>query len=129
MSTLPQDLKYTTEHEWARLDGDVITVGITDHAQEALGDITYVELPPVGQSVDQNDTLCAVESTKAASDVFSPVAGEVVEVNQALEDAPEAVNEDPYGTGWICRIKTTDTSQLDGLMDPAAYQTFLEDNE
>lgn len=123
---VPEGLRYTAEHEWIRVEGDVATVGITDHAQQALGEITYVELPPVGKQVLAAEELAAVESAKAASDVFAPLAGAVAEVNEALEDAPEQVNQDPYGEGWICKIKLADPAEAQGLMDAAQYCGILE---
>ncbi|MEM6819533.1 MAG: glycine cleavage system protein GcvH [Pseudomonadota bacterium] len=127
MSEVPGDLVYTEEHEWLRLedDGSVI-LGITQHAQEALGDLVYVELPEVGQSLTAGDGVAVVESVKAASDVYSPLEAEVVAVNDALADAPEKVNEDPYGDGWIARITPTDRSALEQLMSADAYQEFLD---
>ena len=128
MSEIPTDLRYTTDHEWLRATGDgVVEVGVTDHAQEALGDLVYVEVPEVGATPAAGDACAVVESVKAASDVYAPVAGEVVAVNEALADAPEAVNEDPYGRGWLFRLKTdTDLSEL---MDAAAYQAHLASEE
>ncbi|MEL6214182.1 MAG: glycine cleavage system protein GcvH [Pseudomonadota bacterium] len=127
MSEVPGDLVYTEEHEWLRLedDGSVI-LGITQHAQEALGDLVYVELPEVGQSLTAGDGVAVVESVKAASDVYSPLEAEVVAVNEALADAPEKVNEDPYGDGWIARITPSDRSALEQLMSADAYQEFLD---
>ncbi len=127
MSEVPGDLVYTEEHEWLRLedDGSVI-LGITQHAQEALGDLVYVELPEVGQSLTAGDGVAVVESVKAASDVYSPLEAEVVAVNEALSDAPEKVNEDPYGDGWIARITPSDRSALEQLMSADAYQEFLD---
>ena len=121
MSNTPTDLKYATSHEWARLDGDIITVGITDHAQEALGDLVFVELPEVGDSVNAGDEAGVVESVKAASDIYAPVSGEVVEVNPALEDTPELINSDPYGEGWMYKIKVTEIAELDDMMSADEY--------
>lgn len=115
-------VKYTEDHEWISVDGDVGTVGITDHAQEQLGDVVFVELPDVGAKLAKGDASGVVESVKAASEIYAPVAGEVVEVNQALVDAPQTVNTDPTGAGWFYRIRLSDPSQLDGLMDEAAYK-------
>jgi len=129
MSKLPEDLKYTKDHEWVRDDGDgMVTVGITDHAQELLGDLVFVELPEVGSTLEggSEDGIAVVESVKAASDVFSPVSGEVTAVNEALDDSPETVNEDPYGEGWIFKAKLSDPAQLDSLMDAASYSALLE---
>lgn len=127
MSELPGDLKYTDEHEWLRLEDDgSVVVGITDHAQEALGDLVYVELPEVGATLGAGDGLAVVESVKAASDVYAPIAATVDAVNEALDDAPEKINEDPYGDGWIARITPDDKDALDALMDADAYQAFLD---
>jgi glycine cleavage system H protein len=121
MSNTPTDLKYATSHEWARLDGDIITVGITDHAQEALGDLVFVELPEVGDSINAGDEAGVVESVKAASDIYAPVSGEVVEINPALEDTPELINSDPYGEGWMYKIKVSDLAELDDMMSADEY--------
>ena len=121
MSNTPSDLKYASSHEWARLDGDVVTVGITDHAQEALGDLVYVELPEVGDSVAAGDEAGVVESVKAASDIYAPVSGEIIAVNEALGDTPEIINTDPYNEGWIYKIRVTDVSELDNLMSGEEY--------
>lgn len=122
----PENLKYTNEHEWVRADGDVYTVGITDYAAEQLGDVTYVELPEVGKAVKQHGEAATVESVKAASDVYAPIEGTIAEVNEALEDTPELVNESPYEKGWFFKLKDIDASQLDELMDPAAYADFVK---
>ncbi len=126
MSKIPGDLKYTKDHEWLKLDGEEATVGITDHAQSALGDITFVELPAVGESFSAGDTFGVVESVKAASDLYMPVAGEVIAVNEALEDAPESVNDDPYEAGWIIKIKLSDPAEAEGLLDATAYEGETE---
>ncbi len=128
MSELPGDLKYTNEHEWLRQEEDgTVTIGITDHAQGALGDLVYVELPEVGQEVEIGGEMAVVESVKAASDVYAPISGEVVGVNEALSDDPELINGDAYGEGWIVRMKP---SGDDGeTMDPNAYQAFLDELE
>ncbi|MEL7023180.1 MAG: glycine cleavage system protein GcvH [Pseudomonadota bacterium] len=127
MSEVPGDLIYTQEHEWLRLDDDgSVVIGITEHAQEALGDLVYVELPEVGQTLSSGDGLAVVESVKAASDVYVPIEAEVVGVNEALADAPEKVNEDPYGEGWIARVTPADRDALDALMNADAYQEFLD---
>ena len=125
MST-PSELRYTKEHEWAKVtdDGSVI-VGITAHAQDALGDVVFVELPEVGESFGAEDKFGVVESVKTVSDLYAPCGGEVLEVNTSLEDAPETVNSDPYGDGWIIRIKLADASELDGLMTADAYDAFV----
>ena len=123
MSEFPADLKYAQSHEWARLeDGGVVTVGITDHAQDALGDVVYVELPEVGQDVDSAGEAGVVESVKAASDIYAPVAGTVIAVNETLEDAPETVNQDPFGDGWFFRVQISDPADLDALLDADAYK-------
>lgn len=121
MSHVPTELKYTKEHEWIRREGDLAVVGITDHAQEALGDVVYVELPEVGETTALDDAFGVVESVKAASDLFAPLSGEVVEINEALEDTPEMVNEEPYGDGWMIKIRPSDESEWDKLLDAAAY--------
>ena len=125
----PNDLRYTEEHEWVRLEGDVGTVGITDHAQEALGDIVFVELPEVGRTANRGDEACAIESSKAASDIYAPAGGTVVEVNQAVADNPALVNEDPYGKGWIYKIRLANPKELDGLMDAKAYAAKVAQEE
>jgi glycine cleavage system H protein len=119
-------VKYTDEHEWVRLDGDIATVGITDYAQNQLGDVVYVELPKPGQKVEKGKQAAVVESVKAASEVYAPVTGEVVEANQALVDEPATVNADPMGRGWFMKLRLADKGQLDGLMDQAAYKKFVE---
>ena len=118
--------KFTEDHEYIRVDGDVGTVGISDHAQHALGDVVFVELPAVGKSFSQRGEAAVVESVKAASEVYAPVAGEVIEVNGDLEGTPAKVNEDPLGAGWFMKIRIADAKQLDGLMDEAAYAEFLK---
>ncbi|MEO0345464.1 MAG: glycine cleavage system protein GcvH [Pseudomonadota bacterium] len=127
MNDIPGDLKYTEEHEWLRLEDDgSVVVGITAHAQEALGDLVFVELPEVGQEIDAGDGIAVVESVKAASDVYAPIACTVAAINDALADTPESINEDPYGEGWIARITPGDRGDLDALMSADAYQEFLE---
>jgi glycine cleavage system H protein len=120
------DTQYTDDHEWVRIDGDVATVGITNHAQDQLGDVVFVDLPNVGTAVEKGGDAAVVESVKAASDVFAPLSGEIVEVNSALEDEPSKVNEDAEGAGWFMKIKLSDTSQLAGLMDADAYAKLVE---
>ena len=117
----PDDLRYSKEHEWVRTEGTRATIGITSFAADELGDIVFVELPEVGASLSQFGTFGVVESVKAVSDLFAPVSGEVVEVNESLRDAPELLNADPFGEGWIARLELSDTGQLDALMDAAAY--------
>lgn len=130
MSNVPEDLKYTKEHEWVRDNGDgTVTVGITDHAQKALGDLVFVEVPQAGKQLAAGAACAVVESVKAASDVYSPLAGEVTEVNQALGDAPENINEDAYGDGWIFKLRLSEAGALAGLLDAAAYRRFLEEEE
>ncbi len=118
-------LKYSKDHEWVRVEGDIGTVGISDYAQEQLGDVVYVELPEVGRTVAQNEEAAVVESVKAASEVYAPVSGEVVEVNQALEDDPALVNSDPIGEGWFLALRLSAPGELDGLMDEAAYADYV----
>ena len=117
----PDDLRYSKEHEWVRVDGSRATIGITSFAAEELGDIVFVELPEVGTAIKQFATFGVVESVKAVSDLYAPVSGEVVEVNEALRDAPELLNSDPFGEGWIAKVELADPSELDALMDAAAY--------
>ncbi len=124
--SIPGDLKYSEDHEWARIEGDVATIGVTAHAQEALGDIVFVELPELGRALDKGETFGVVESVKAVSDLFAPLAGEVSEVNELLNDAPESVNKDPYGEGWIVKLKLADASAADELLDAKAYGELLE---
>lgn len=118
-------LKFTEEHEWLKLEGDVATVGITAHAAEQLGDLVFVELPEVGATFEKNGDAATVESVKAASDVYSPLAGEVVEVNQAIVDDPSLVNSDPQGAGWFFKLKLADVADIDGLLDEAAYKDLI----
>ncbi len=125
----PEDLHYTENDEWIRVDGDTGTIGITDYAQDQLSDIVYVELPAVGDAFDQDEEFGVVESVKAAGDMHVPVGGEVTEVNDALEDTPETVNEDPFGAGWFIKVKIADASELDDLMDAEAYQAYCEERE
>jgi glycine cleavage system H protein len=123
----PEELKYTDEHEWVMVEADVVTVGITDFAQDSLGDVVFVELPEVGAALEAGKPLGVVESVKAVSDVYAPVSGEVIEVNEELPDSPELINTSPYEDGWIVKIKISDPSQLDELMDVDAYQAFVEE--
>ena len=122
---VPENLRYTKEHEWLLVEGDTGTVGITDHAQEELGDIVYVDLPRVGTQLTQAAPLGSVESVKAVSEIYCPASGEVTETNGALADAPEKLNEDPYGAGWLVRIKLSDPAQTAGLMSAADYQAYV----
>jgi glycine cleavage system H protein len=126
---LDPSCKYSEDHEWIRVEGDEGVIGITDHAQEELSDIVYVELPEVGDTFDKGDVFATVESVKAASDVYIPVGGEVLEINEKLEDAPEVVNQDPYGEAWFVRIAIGDPSELDDLMDADGYRAFVESLE
>lgn len=123
---IPSELRYSTDHEWVRVDGSVVTIGITEYAQDALGDVVFVEMPEQGAAVAAGETFSEVESTKSVSDIYAPVTGSVTAVNEALESQPELVNSDPYGDGWICRIEMSDPSELDGLMDADAYRTLTE---
>jgi len=127
MSNVPAELKYTKSHEWVSVDGDTATVGITDHAQDLLGDMVFIELPDVGASFEKGDDCAVVESVKAASDVYSPLSGEVLEVNDALADAPEAVNNEPYAS-WLFKLKMSDASQLDEMLDAASYSGVAADD-
>jgi len=122
---LPEDLKYTKDHEWIKIDGDTITVGITDFAQSELGDIVYVEVETVDETLDKDEVFGTVEAVKTVSDLFIPVDGEIIEFNESLEDEPEKVNEDPYGDGWMIKVKVSDESQLDELMDAEAYKAHI----
>ncbi|UCE47129.1 MAG: glycine cleavage system protein GcvH [Phycisphaerales bacterium] len=120
-----EGLLYTKDHEWARIEGDIATIGITDYAQQMLGELVFVELPAIGTECAGNDELAVVESTKAANDIYSPVAGKVIEVNDALESQPELVNQDCYGVGWICRLQISDTKSVESLMDAKQYEEYL----
>ena len=124
--TFDKDVKYLESHEWARKDGDVVVCGISDYAQDSLGDIVFVELPEVGATLKKGDAFGVVESVKAASDVYMPVGGEIAEVNGALEETPETVNEAPFGDGWLIKVKPSDASELDGLMSADEYQKYTE---
>ncbi|MFI5047099.1 MAG: glycine cleavage system protein GcvH [Acidimicrobiia bacterium] len=123
----PDGLRYSTEHEWVRVDGANARVGITDFAQDALGDVVYVQLPAVGAAVVASGSIAEVESTKSVSEIYAPVTGIVVEVNETLNDAPEQVNQDPYGTGWIFVLEVADPAEVDGLMDAAAYRALVDE--
>jgi glycine cleavage system H protein len=123
---IPKGLLYTKDHEWAKIEGDIAIIGITDHAQNQLGELTFVELPDVGKEIKQKGELAVVESSKAASDVYSPVTGKVTEVNAALQSKPEIVNDDCYGAGWICKIQVTDKATTKNLMDTAQYEEYLK---
>jgi len=126
MSDYPQDLQYTKEHEWARKAGDLVIVGVTFHAQEALGDVVYVELPKVGTAITQGKQFGVIESTKAVSELFAPITGKVVEVNVALTKTPDQVNADPYGAGWLVKVEPANPAEFDALLDSAAYVDLLK---
>lgn len=121
-----EDVKYTKDHEWAQANGDIVTIGLSDYAQDQLGEIVFVELPEVGDTFSKGDEFGSVESVKAVSEVYIPISGEIIEINETLEDAPELVNEDCYEGGWLIRVKPSDLSQLDELMDKAAYLEMLK---
>ena len=127
MSTVPDDLRYTSDHEWARIEDGRVRIGITDYAQDALGDVVFVQLPEPGSRVEAGASFSEVESTKSVSDIYAPVAGVVVEVNTDLADAPQRLNEDPYGEGWICVIEPADPSAVGALLDAAAYTELIAD--
>lgn len=122
----PEDLKYTPDHEWVRVDGDTVTVGITDFAQSELGDIVFVEIETEGEELDQEEVFGSVEAVKTVSDLFMPISGEVLELNPKIEESPEIINEDPYGEGWLIKIKMSDAAQLDELMEASAYQETVD---
>lgn len=128
MSNVPEELRYTSDHEWVRLeDGGRLRMGITDYAQDALGDVVFVQLPEPGSKVESGGSFSEVESTKSVSDVYAPLAGTVVEINAELADAPQRLNDDPYGEGWICVIEPSDPTAYEGLLDAAAYQALIAD--
>ena len=129
MANIQENLHYSKDHEWISVDGDTATVGITDYAQHALGDVVYVELPKVGDSLEAHEAFGSVESVKAVSEVFTPIAGEVVEVNDGLNDTPEAVNGDPYGAAWMIKVKMTNTGDADKMMSAAEYEEYLASSE
>jgi len=124
----PEELKYTEDHEWVLVEGDVATIGITDFAQDQLGDVVFVELPEVGDTLEMGKTFGVVESVKAVSDVYAPVNGEVIEVNEELPDGPEALNTSPYEDGWMIKVRLADPTALDDLMDVSGYQKFIEED-
>lgn len=129
MSNIPSELKYATTHEWIRNEGNgIVTVGITEHAQDLLGDMVFVELPDVGDNVTTGDDICVAESVKAASDIYAPVTGEVIEINEELEDAPELVNSDAFGGGWLFKVKMADESELDNLLDAQGYASSIDED-
>ena len=125
MSNVPEDLRYTSDHEWVRTEDGRIRIGITDYAQDALGDVVFVQLPEPGAKVEAGGSFSEVESTKSVSDIYAPVAGTVVEVNNELADAPQRLNEDPYGEGWICTIEPSDPAAVEALLDAAGYQSLI----
>jgi len=129
MTAYPDDRRYTKSHEWIRLDGDVATVGISDHAQKELGEIVFVDLPEAGEIFDAKEEFGTIESVKAVSEIFLPVAGEIIELNKALAEEPAAVNEDPHGDGWLVKIKISSDAELDELMNAADYEKFIEEEE
>ena len=131
MSNIPKNLQYTKTHEWVKKDDEFLTIGITDHAQTMLGDLVYVELPDMQLALEKGDEMTVVESVKTAADVYAPISGVIVEVNKQLESQPDLINQDPYGNGWICRIKPTDMEELDELMDADTYRDTIaeEDSE
>ena len=123
---VPGDLRYSADHEWIAIDGDRAKIGITDYAQDALGDVVFVQVPEVGTTVTSGQSFSEVESTKSVSDIYAPIGGTIVEVNTSLADAPEQVNQDPYGSGWLCVIEIADPAELDVLLDAAAYQSLVD---
>jgi len=123
---IPKDLRYTDEHEWARIDGDTVIVGITDYAQESLGDVVYIEMPEVGEELKKGEALGSIESVKAVSDVFCPMSGEIIEVNEELSDHPEYVNQSPYDKGWIIEMKISNLEETGELMDSVKYEEFVK---
>lgn len=123
---IPKELRYTRDHEWVRLEGDEARVGITQHAQQELGDIVFVELPPLGKAIQRGERLASVESVKAVGEVFAPLSGEVVAVNDALAGAPNLVNKDPYGQGWLCTLRVSTPAEVDALLDAADYEAFVK---
>lgn len=129
MANIPENLRYTKDHEWVAVNGNEATVGITHYAQNALGDVVYIELPNVGESLDAHDVLGSVESVKAVSEIFIPISGEILEINETLNDTPEVVNDDPYGDAWLIKVKMDDTGQIDELLSAVEYGDFLESED
>ena len=127
MSEVPEELRYTKEHEWIRVEGDLVVIGVTDYAQNALTDVVWVELPELGTVVGSMDSFASVESVKSVSEIYAPISGEVIEINGTLEDAPELINEDPYGKGWICKMSISDNSELASLLDGTTYRGLIEE--
>ncbi|MBE7516804.1 MAG: glycine cleavage system protein GcvH [Chloracidobacterium sp.] len=128
MSNIPENLRYSKDHEWASVEGDIATIGLTDYAQHSLGDVVYVDMPRVGDKFDAHESFGSVESVKAVSEIFMPVSGEVTEVNDGLNDAPETVNNDPYDGGWLVKVKMANAGEADALLSSAEYEEFLEGN-
>ena len=126
MSNIPENLRYSKDHEWVRVDGDAATIGITDYAQHSLGDVVYVDLPRAGDKLNSHEAFGSVESVKAVSEIFTPIAGEIAEVNEGLNDTPEAVNNDPYEAGWMIKIKMENPLEADGMLSAAEYEEYLE---
>jgi glycine cleavage system H protein len=126
MANVPEDLHYSKDHEWVRVEGDTGSIGITDHAQNSLGDVVYVELPKVGEKFEAHEAFGSVESVKAVSEIFMPVSGEVIEVNESLQDEPEKVNNDPYGPGWMVRVRMANPGEIDSLLSAAEYEDFTK---
>ena len=127
MSEVPEELRYTKEHEWIRVEGDSVVIGVTDYAQNALTDVVWVELPEMGAVVGSMDSFASVESVKSVSEIYAPISGEVIEINGSLEDSPELINEDPYGEGWICKMSISDNSELASLLDGTTYRGLIEE--
>ena len=127
MSEVPEELRYTKEHEWIRVEGDLVVIGVPDYAQNALTDVVWVELPELGAVVGSMDSFASVESVKSVSEIYAPISGEVIEINGTLEDAPELINEDPYGKGWICKMSISDNSELASLLDGTTYRGLIEE--
>lgn len=127
MSEVPEELRYTKEHEWIRAEGDLVVIGVTDYAQNALTDVVWVELPELGAVVGSMDSFASVESVKSVSEIYAPISGEVIEINEVLEDSPELINEDPYGKGWICKMSISDNSELASLLDGTTYRGLIEE--
>ncbi len=127
MSEVPEELRYTKEHEWIRVEGDSVVIGVTDYAQNALTDVVWVELPEMGAVVGSMDSFASVESVKSVSEIYAPISGEVIEINDVLEDSPELINEDPYGKGWICKMSISDISELASLLDGTTYRGLIEE--
>lgn len=126
MANVPEDLQYSKDHEWIRVEGDTGTIGITDHAQSSLGDVVYVELPKVGDTFSAHESFGSVESVKAVSEIFTPVSGEVIEVNESLQDEPEKVNNDPYGEAWMIRLRMSNPGEVDSMLSAAEYEDFTK---